>query len=94
MTYTKSLGLDLTVVVFPHLRDVRGSAVITSQVADYFQKHAVRVVNLEPLLEDRDLMSMVVNSLDAHPNEALNKEVAELLTKAIQSAGNQDVPAQ
>ena len=30
-------------------------------------------------------MSLVVNSLDAHPNEALNKEVAELLTKEIQA---------
>ena len=30
-------------------------------------------------------MSLVVNSLDAHPNEALNREVAELLTKAIEA---------
>jgi hypothetical protein len=86
VTYTKREGIDLTVVVFPHLRDVKGSAVITSQIADFFQKHGVRVVNLEPLLEDRDPMSLVVNSLDAHPNEALNKEVAEILTKEIQAA--------
>jgi hypothetical protein len=86
VTYTKSEGIDLTVVIFPHLRDVRGSAVITSQVAGFFQKHAVRVVNFEPLLEDRDPMSLVVNSLDAHPNEALNKEVAEILTREIQAA--------
>lgn len=32
-------------------------------------------------------MTLVVNSLDAHPNEALNREVAELLTKAIQAEG-------
>jgi hypothetical protein len=43
-------------------------------------------VNFEPLLEDRDPMSLVVNSLDAHPNEALNKEVAEILTREIQAA--------
>ena len=65
VTYTKSLGLDLTVVVFPHLRDVRGSAVITSQVAEFFQKQFVHVVNLESLLEDRDPVSLAVNSLDA-----------------------------
>lgn len=86
VTYTKKEGIDLTVVVFPHLRGVRGSAVITSQVAEFFQKHDVRVVNFEPLLEYRDPMSLVVNSLDAHPNEALNKEVAEILTREIQAA--------
>jgi hypothetical protein len=86
VTYAKREGVDLTVVVFPHLRDVKGSAVITSQVADFFQKHDVRVVNLEPRLEDRDPMSLVVNSLDAHPNEALNKEVAEILTREIHAA--------
>jgi hypothetical protein len=30
-------------------------------------------------------MSLVMNSLDEHPNEALNREVAELLTKEIQA---------
>ncbi|MCM3873827.1 MAG: SGNH/GDSL hydrolase family protein [Pyrinomonadaceae bacterium] len=85
VTYSKKEGIELTVVVFPHLRDVRGSAVITSQVADFLQLHNVRVLNLELTLRDRDPMTLVVNSLDAHPNEALNRELAEMLTKAIQS---------
>ena len=64
---------------------VEASAVFTSKVAEFFQKHNVRVLNLEPILVEREPMSLVVNSLDAHPNEALNKEVAELLTKELQA---------
>jgi len=85
VTYTQSQGIDLSVVVFPNLREVKAGAVLTSKVAEFFQKHNVQVLNLEPLLIDRDPMTLVVNSLDAHPNEALNREVAELLTKAIQA---------
>jgi hypothetical protein len=84
VTYTQSEGIDLSVVVFPNLREVKASAVFTSKVADFFEKHRVRVLNLEPLLEDRDPMTLVVNSMDAHPSEALNREVAELLTRTIQ----------
>jgi hypothetical protein len=85
VTYTQSQVIDLSVVVFPNLREVKAGAVLTSKVAEFFQKHNVQVLNLEPLLIDRDPRTLVVNSLDAHPNEALNREVAELLTKAIQA---------
>ena len=84
VTYTQKQDIELTVVIFPNLRDVKGSAVFTSQVADFFQQHNVRVLNLEPLLEARDPTSMTVNPLDAHPNEALHKEIADLLTREIQ----------
>lgn len=85
VTYTQNQGIELTVVVFPNLREVKGSAVFTSKVTEFFQQHNVRALNLEPLLENRDPMSLVVNSLDSHPNEALNKEVAELLTRELQA---------
>jgi hypothetical protein len=85
VSYTEHQGIDLTVVVFPNLRDVKGSAVITSKVAQFFQKHNIQVLNLQPLLENRDPMSLVVNSMDAHPNEALNKEVGEILTREVQT---------
>ena len=83
VTYTQKQGIDLIVVVFPNLKDVKGSSPLTSRVAQFFQQHDVRVLNLEPLLEERDPASLVVNSLDAHPNESLNREVAELLTREI-----------
>ena len=85
VSYTQNQGIDLTVVVFPDLREVKGSAVITSKVAGFFQAHNVQVLNLQPLMESRDPTGLVVNSLDSHPNEALNKEVAELLTREIQA---------
>jgi hypothetical protein len=61
------------------------SAPITSKVAEFFQAHDVSVLNLGPLLEGRDPGSMIVNSMDAHPNEVLSKEIGELLTHHIQS---------
>ena len=86
MTYTRNQGIDLTVVVFPNLKAVKDSAPITSRVTEFFQNHNVQVLNLEPLLEGRDPTTLIVNSLDGHPNEALNKEVAELLTRETEKA--------
>jgi hypothetical protein len=74
----------LVVVVFPNLRDIKCSGAITSKVSEFFRDRKVRVLDLQPLLENRDPEQLVVNSLDAHPNEALNKEVADLLTRYIQ----------
>ena len=85
VTYAQEQHIDLMVVVFPILTRVKGSAVLTSKVAEFFQRHGVPVLNLEPLLEGRDPNSLVVKSLDAHPNEAVNREVAELLTRAMQA---------
>lgn len=86
MEYARKRDIDLAVVVFPNLMNVKASASLTSKVAGFFQKHHVRVLNLEPLIRDRDPVSLVVNRLDAHPNEALNREVAELLTREIRVA--------
>jgi hypothetical protein len=85
VAYARSHDIALTVLLFPSLTDVKGSAPITSKVAEFFQAHNVPVLNLEPLLEGRDPSSMIVNSFDAHPNEALNKEIGELLTHQIQT---------
>lgn len=86
VTYTRNQGIDLTVVVFPHLNAVKDSAPITSKVTEFFERNNVRVLNLQPLLEGREPTTMMVNSLDAHPNESLNREVAELLTRMMQAA--------
>jgi hypothetical protein len=83
VSYTQTQNIDLTVVVFPNLANVKGCAAITSQITGFLQARGVRVINLGPMLEDRDPRSLVVNSMDAHPNEALNREVGNLLTKTI-----------
>lgn len=83
--FTRNQGIDLIVVVFPSPAAVKDSADITSKVTEFFQSHKVRVLNLEPLLEGRDPTTLVVNSIDGHPNEALNREVAELLTREMQT---------
>ena len=85
VTYAQEHDIGLIVVVFPNLFRVKGSAAMTSKVAEFLREHCVPVLNLEPLLEGRDPKSLVVNSLDAHPSESLNAEVGELLTKAVQA---------
>ena len=85
VTYTRAQKIDLIVVVFPNLRAIKSSAPFTSRVADFFRQHNVRALDLAPLLADRDPQGLVVNSLDAHPNEALHMEVATLLTGVIRS---------
>jgi hypothetical protein len=85
IAYARNHEVALTVLLFPSLTDVKGSAPITSKVAQFFRANNVPVLNLEPLLESRDPGTMIVNSLDAHPNEALSKEIGELLTHQIQT---------
>lgn len=85
VAYARAHEIALTVLLFPSLTNVKGSAPITSKVAEFFQAHDVPILNLEPLLEGRDPGGMIVNSLDAHANEALNKEIGELLTHQIQT---------
>jgi hypothetical protein len=43
----------------------------------------MRLINVEPLLEGQEPVSMDVHSLDAHPNEALHREVAAILTREM-----------
>jgi hypothetical protein len=86
VTYTRNQGIDLFVVVFPNLTAVKDSAPITSKVTGFFETNNVPVLNLQPLLEGRDPTTMIVGSQDAHPNESLHREVADLLTKMMQAA--------
>ena len=86
VTYAQKEQINLSVVLFPNLADVKRSAPFTSKVAGFFRAHNVPVLDLEPLVEGRDPKSLTVNSLDSHPNEALNKEVADLLMNQIQTA--------
>ena len=85
VSYAQNEGIALTVVVFPDLTEVRGSAAYTAKVTEFFRRHDVRVFDLAPLLDGRDPRGQVVSSQDSHPNEALNKEVAEILTREIEA---------
>lgn len=79
----EDFGASLMVMVFPHLADLERSKGITAQVADLFREHDVPVFDLSVLLDGRDCSELKVSRLDNHPNEILNREIAEMLLEEI-----------
>jgi hypothetical protein len=84
VNYARDNGAELIVVVFPQLQDIEGSRVFTSNVTDFLVSNKVRVIDLTDILAGRNPMELVVNPVDAHPNEGLHEEVAELLFEQMQ----------
>lgn len=82
---SRARGFSLTVVVFPHLLNVEGTRSITAKVAELLRAEGVGVLDLGPLLADRDPSELVVNSVDAHPSVALHREVALRLHEMLRS---------
>ena len=81
--YAERTGAALGFVVWPNLIDVAGSEAITSKVVDHLRGKGVAVLDLQRHFRERDPRGLVVNSLDAHPNEATHAEVAELLHETM-----------
>jgi hypothetical protein len=75
--------IPLVVVVFPNLAAMEESRLLTQPVIDLFQEHQVPVLDVGQLLAGRNPAEITVNGMDAHPNEAVNAEVAEQLYRLI-----------
>lgn len=75
--------IPLIVVVFPSLTAVEESRELLKPVVDLFQAHNVPVLDVSQLLAGRDPATTTVNAMDAHPNEAVNLEVAQHLYQLI-----------
>jgi len=80
-----SEDIPLFVVVFPNLTAVEESGFMTQPVIDLFQEHDIPVLDVSKILANYDSTETTVNSVDAHPNEKINKEVAEELYQMIQN---------
>lgn len=75
--------IPLFVVVFPNLAAVDESQPFIRPVIDLFQTHQVPVLDVGKLLTGRDPATTTVNAIDSHPNEAINREVAEHLYQML-----------
>lgn len=75
--------IPLFVVVFPNLAAVEESQPLIQPVIDLFQTHHIPVLDVGKLLAGRDPATTMVNTIDSHPNEAVNREVAEQLYQMI-----------
>jgi hypothetical protein len=78
--------VPLLAVVFPNLAAVEESRLLTQPVIDLFEEHGVPVLDAGTLVAGRDPAEITINALDAHPNEAVNLEVAEQLYRMIRAS--------
>jgi hypothetical protein len=81
--YVRSLNARLIVLIIPNLFNVGKSAKATTRVSALLKRNNVEVVDLTPIVMSRDPKTMVVNPLNAHANEALNREIADLLYQRL-----------
>lgn len=77
--FARSKHSKLIVLVTPRLTNVSGSRTITLKVSSFLREAHVSVLDMTSRLEGRDVRQMTVNRFDAHPNEKLHREFAELL---------------
>lgn len=75
--------IKLIVVIFPSLIDVRGTFAITSRVEQFLRSKNVHAINLSHGLWGKNPMDLIVNPMDAHPNKALNHEVASIVLRNL-----------
>ena len=79
ISFSRSNNIGLTVVVFPFLQDLEGSARMTSKVVDFFDSRGVATLDLTPVLAGRNPDELTVSRADTHPNPKVHREVADLL---------------
>lgn len=80
---TKAEQIELIVVVFPSLSDVKRSQPITNKVIEFYQSQGVRVLDVAELVKDIPSEQLVVNPFDAHPNEWVHEIVAQELYEML-----------
>lgn len=78
-------GGKLVVVLFPHLVDIEGSRASVALVHRWFEQRGVPVLDLATVLAGRDPAEIIVNPYDAHANEAVHRELAELLAPLVRA---------
>jgi len=78
-----SEGARLIVVVFPALTNISGSREITNKVVEFYQARSVPTLDVGVMLDNIPPDQLVVNSLDAHPNEWVHQQVANELYELV-----------
>ena len=73
----------LVVLLWPQIAAVEESIPATVRVRDFFLERDIQVVDMTPVLIDKDPRQMIVNRFDAHPGIEAQKLAAEQLFAAI-----------
>ena len=81
--YTRQNDIGLLFVLFPHLVFMEESSVFTAKVEEFLTRQGVPVVNMGDRLAGRPWQELIVNSIDTHPNDAVQREIAAALFDAL-----------
>ncbi|MBI1882399.1 MAG: hypothetical protein HYR94_29855 [Chloroflexi bacterium] len=87
--FSQDQNSRMIVVVFPELLATEESKPIISRVKNVFAEKGVPVLDVTELIAGMDAANLVVNSVDQHPNEFLNRLVAEKLYQMIPEGQSQ-----
>lgn len=81
--FSNQAGSEIVFIVWPNLKNIDGSFEFTSKVVEFLNNKKVGVIDLTTHFQNRDPESLIVNAMDAHPNEKTNMEVAELVYQLL-----------
>ncbi len=74
---------DLMFLVFPQYTFNSVITVNSAKVIDFLRSQGIKVIDLAPLFEGKDIRQLIVSAVDIHPNERLHREVGEMLFREI-----------
>ncbi|EIJ43094.1 hypothetical protein BegalDRAFT_2239 [Beggiatoa alba B18LD] len=83
--YAKAHQITLIPILFPNLVSLEKSKPILDKVAVFFQEQGTTPINLTTLFAGKTPAELVVNQVDAHPNEWVNQQVSEIVFKVIKA---------
>jgi hypothetical protein len=81
--YARKKDIGVSFVVWPYLRDPEQSRPFTDEVVRVLREQQVETLDLARHFEGRDPADLVVNPMDAHPNERIHREVARLIHERL-----------
>jgi hypothetical protein len=79
ISYADTAGADIDFIVWPSLLDFEQSKSTVSKVSEFLETNNIDVLNVADRFKGRAGTQLTVNTMDAHPNEGVHAEVAELL---------------
>ncbi len=83
VNYTRDQKISLLPILFPNLISIDLSQPLLKKVSDFFQSVGINALDLTPYFVNRPPMDLVVSRVDAHPNERVNAQVAEILFEIV-----------
>jgi len=80
--YSHENHCKMIVLMMPFLTDLDASDFYMSKIEDFFRSHGVNTIDVSQMVEDLSVKQRIVNKMDAHASEEVNRRIArELIFK-------------